>query len=373
GYNLDGQYDLDELNKTGKLDTKVRRIQASKESKKKAEEKTYGVIKLLLDTDGDGVMDKAKVWADNLPPCHGIVAANGGIIAACAPDITFLKDQDGDDRAEHREVLYTGFRGTMLERSINSPIWGIDDWIYFGRCVGGRTITGAKLKTPVKLSQTGFRIRADGSAIEPVSGGSQTMGMAITAAGERFLTNTTHPGLLVTPIPWRYLARNSDAAAPKAYTTAGQNTRVFPIAPTHPWRTKREKNAAYFELYRRYSISDAAAEGYFTSACAPFVYQDDVLPGLKGDYLVSEPAGNLVSRFAIPREGTRLQLVRKEGEKKKEFLASKDAWFHPVAMSHSPDGRIAMVDFYREIIEDYSAIPRHLQQQYGVVNGQDRG
>src|SRR4030095_5209751 len=30
-------------------------------------------------------------------------------------------------------------------------------------------------------------------------------------------------------------------------------------------------------------------------------------------------------------------------------------------------------DYYREIIEDYSAIPRHLQQQYGVYAGHDRG
>ncbi len=31
------------------------------------------------------------------------------------------------------------------------------------------------------------------------------------------------------------------------------------------------------------------------------------------------------------------------------------------------------MDYYREIIEDYSAIPRHLQQQYGVYAGHDRG
>ncbi len=31
------------------------------------------------------------------------------------------------------------------------------------------------------------------------------------------------------------------------------------------------------------------------------------------------------------------------------------------------------MDYYREIIEDYSAIPRHLQQQYGLYNGHDRG
>ena len=37
------------------------------------------------------------------------------------------------------------------------------------------------------------------------------------------------------------------------------------------------------------------------------------------------------------------------------------------------DGSIWITDYYREIIEDYSAIPRHLQQQYGVYHGHDRG
>src|SRR5262249_60422232 len=30
-------------------------------------------------------------------------------------------------------------------------------------------------------------------------------------------------------------------------------------------------------------------------------------------------------------------------------------------------------DFYRELIEAYSAIPRHLQQQYGLYHGHDCG
>jgi len=42
-------------------------------------------------------------------------------------------------------------------------------------------------------------------------------------------------------------------------------------------------------------------------------------------------------------------------------------------LTHGPDGCIWVTDYYREIIEDYSAIPRHLQQQYGVYTGHDRG
>ena len=270
-----------------------------------------------------------------------------------------------------RETLFTGFGKGALERGINAPTWGVDDWIYFGRGWPGGEITGPHLAKPVTLPASDFRIRADGSAIEPVSGSTKTIGMAFTEGGERFVATTTHPGLFVTPIPWRYLARNPDAAAPVLDGPASDDTRVFPLAPIHPWRTKREQHAEYFAFYRKISLSDAAASGYFTSACGPLVYHDRVLPGLHGHYLVCEPAQNLVHREEIVRDGTRLRLRRVEEQG--EFLASRDSWFHPMSLAPTPDGCVAIVDFYREIIEDYSAIPRHLQQQYGLVNGQDRG
>src|SRR5262245_18615985 len=47
GYNLEGQLELDELNKTGKLDTEVRRVQADEKYKQAARSGTYGLVKLL--------------------------------------------------------------------------------------------------------------------------------------------------------------------------------------------------------------------------------------------------------------------------------------------------------------------------------------
>ena len=54
-------------------------------------------------------------------------------------------------------------------------------------------------------------------------------------------------------------------------------------------------------------------------------------------------------------------------------MTSSDPWFHAISLAHAPDGSIYIVDFYREIIEDYSAIPRYLQQQYGLVAGKNHG
>lgn len=375
GYNLEGQYDIDELNKTGQLDRVVRRIQANDAAKKAAEAGTFGTVKLLADTDGDGTMDRATVFADHLPPAYGICAARGGVIVACAPDIVYLADRDGDGQAEVREILFTGFNTGNLERGINAPQWGLDDWIYFGRGHGGGTITGPHLAKPVSLGGSNFRIKADGSAIEPVAGTTHTFGHATTAAGETFVVTTSRPGLYVTPLPWRYLARNPDVKSPATEQDAGNYSRVFPIAPPHPWRTKRAEDPGFFKYYReRYGASDSDPGGYFTSGCSPLVYQDVAFPQTyRGNYFMCEPAQNLVHRALIQSDGPALRLQRPPEEQASEFLSSADPWFHPMNLLHGPDGALYIVDLYREIIEDYSAIPRYLQQQYGLTNGIQHG
>ena len=373
GYNLAGQLDIEELNKTGKLDTQVRRVQADEKFKKAAERGTYGVVKLLLDTNGDGRMDKAVTWATNLPPVYGLVPARGGVIVACAPHIIFLADRDGDGVAETREVLFTGFPTGELERGINAPQWGADGWIYFGRGWGGGKITGPHLSAPVQLPGSDFRLRADGTAIEPITGSTHTFGFAMTESGDRFTVTTTIPGIFIAPIPWRYLARNPDAATPSLEAGTGDR-RAYSISKPHPWRQKRADDPAYFKYYNsRYGAAESEADGWFTAACSPLIYQDSVLPGLHGQYFVCEPSGNIIHRALLEADGSALKLRRAPGEEKSEFAATSDSWSHPMNLTHGPDGSIWVVDYYREIIEDYSAIPRHLQQQYGVYAGHDCG
>jgi putative membrane-bound dehydrogenase-like protein len=373
GYNLEGQLDVEELNRTGKLDTQVRRVQAGEKFKRAAEAGTFGVVKLLRDTDHDGQMDKAEVWATNLPPAYGIVPARGGVIVACAPDIVFLGDRDGDGVAEVREKLFTGFGTGALERGINAPQWGDDGWIYFGRGWGGGRISGPRLPAEVNLPNSDFRIRSDGSAIEPVTGNTHTFGFALTEAGDRFTVTTTVPGIFVAPLPWRYLARNPNAATPSLEAPTGDR-RAYSISRPHPWRQKRADDPAYFNYYKsRYGAAESEADGWFTAACGPMVYRDRALPGLHGQYFVCEPSGNLIHRALIAEEGSVLTLRRAPGEERSEFAATTDQWSHPMNLAHGPDGCIWITDYYREIIEDYSAIPRHLQQQYGVYQGHDRG
>ena len=154
GYNLEGYLDVLELNKTGELDTQVRRILANDNAVKMAAQEQYGTVKLLEDSDGDGRIDRSSVYADRLPPCYGVVAARGGVIVLAAPDIIFLADRDGDGQAEVRETLFTGFGVGELWTRINNPRWGVDNWIYGVSGAGsGGTIRGPHLAQEVACRQ----------------------------------------------------------------------------------------------------------------------------------------------------------------------------------------------------------------------------
>jgi len=374
GYNLEGQYDIDALNETGELDRIVRRIQANDEAKERAELETFGRIKQLSDTNGDGRMDHATLFASGLPPCFGMVAAREGIIVVCAPDIYYLADLDSDGVADVRERLFTGFRTGVLERRMNAPQWGLDNWIYIGANGQSDAITGPYLKEPVSLGRTDFRIKADGSAIEPVPGSTGTFGHTFTAEGDRLTISTGTPGYQVIPLPWRYLTRNPELPIPSTERNAANYQITFPASNPHPWRTRRYNDPGFSKYYTdHYGKAESIPNGYLTSACSPFIYRDIVFPeNYRGHNFSCEPAQNMIHHSIPHWEGPELHLTR-GSNKEEEFLASTDTWFHPMNLSHGPDGAIYITDFYREIIEDYSAIPRYLQQLYGLTNGMHHG
>lgn len=372
GYNIDGYFDVQELNKTGVLDKTVRRIPAADWAQEKAKAYTYGTVRRLVDDDGDGQIDRSTVFADKLPPCYGLVASRDGVIVLCAPHIYFLADRDGDGVAEVQELLFTGFNEGELWSRTNHLVWGLDNWIY--ACAGrGGTIqvTGPHLAEPVELGNVCYRFRADGSALEPATGTAGGFGLGLSDWGDRFLIHNSTNGLQVPPIPYRYQARNPYIAAPGSSYSAATYREVYPISQPHPWRVQRGSQQAWREFYGH---GEANPNGTFTAACSPTFYRSGAFPEAYRDSLFAcESQQNLINRAVPTREGTRIQLRRPADFAQREFLASTDGWFRPVNLENGPDGGLYVVDMYREIIEDYSAIPRYLQQQYGLEKGGEHG
>jgi hypothetical protein len=66
-------------------------------------------ILICEDTDGDGRIDKIKVFADRLSIPTSFIFAYGGIVVHCPPHTFFLRDLDGDDRADEWHTLITGW------------------------------------------------------------------------------------------------------------------------------------------------------------------------------------------------------------------------------------------------------------------------
>ncbi len=88
-------------------------------------------IIILEDTDGDGRADKSTVFADGLYIPTGIELTNGGVIVGQSPDVFFLKDTDGDDVADVKELALTGFGIEDSHHSISAWRRGPDGRIYF--------------------------------------------------------------------------------------------------------------------------------------------------------------------------------------------------------------------------------------------------
>lgn len=88
-------------------------------------------VLIYEDTNGDGKADKETVFAGGLHLPTGIELGDGGAYVAAQPNLVFLADTDGDDKADHREIVLHGFDSADSHHSISAFTWGPDGALYF--------------------------------------------------------------------------------------------------------------------------------------------------------------------------------------------------------------------------------------------------
>lgn len=330
-----------------------------------------GKLKKLIDTDKDGFPDKPIVFADHLTLPMGLMRWKKGILVADSPDIIYFEDTNGDQKADKREVVLTGFSLSNPQHNMNTPKFGVDNWIYVGHSGAINSFTyenifgdkGKEIRFPNNpqasfLPQNGngrnVRFKPDTYQIESLSGETQ-YGHTTDPWGRRFYTdNANH--LFHEVLDARYVNANKDlviAEAMEKIPDHGDACEIYPITenPNHQLLTDI---------------------GVVTSSCGITWYDGGAFgKDFEKATFIGEPVHNLVHADFIQSKGATFS--GKRVLEKKEFLASKDPWFRPVFFYVGPDGALYVVDYYRQIVEHPEWMSDEVNKSGALYNGTKKG
>jgi len=341
-------------------------------------------IRLLEDTSGDGTIDRSSLFADELLEVSGILPWKGGLIVTSAPDILFLKDTNGDGKADVRQVLYTGFPKVNPEARVTNPRLGIDNWIYVSNdgMEGQITSPAHPDRPPIRVGGADFRFQPDSGLAEPASGPTQ-FGATFDDWGNRFITqNTIHTRHVV--VPMQYLAKAPLLEVPAVSQDISDHgrpsVRIFALTQPQAWKVERTElrqqryRENHLESVRELDPSTEMAGGYFTAGAGGTIYSGDTFPEkYQGNLFTGDVSANLVHRDLLRPDGVTFIASRAQEEQDREFLASTDIWFRPCNFANAPDGNLYVIDMYRVFIETPESIPDPIKKNMNFWNGDTRG
>ncbi|MCE7043468.1 PVC-type heme-binding CxxCH protein [Dyadobacter sp. CY312] len=291
-------------------------------------------IKICEDTDGDGKADKFTVFADKLNIPTSMVFSNGGIIVSMAPDFVFMKDTNGDDVADVREVIMTGWGKndthagpSNLLYGFDNKIWGVNGYSGFKGTIEGK---------PYNFGQGVYHFRPDGKDFAYLgSSSNNTWGLGVTEDNNVFLSTANNTHSAYYSMPAKYLQR----------AVAGEESSIQAV----------QKIDGHYDAHSMTpNLRQVDVVGGFTSAAGHHFYTARNFPKEYWNRIafVSEPTIRLVHQSIIEPDGA--------GFKEKDgwnFMASSDEWFGPVQAEVGPDGAIWVADWYNFIIQHNVFVP----------------
>ena len=279
-------------------------------------------IKICEDTDGDGRADKFTVFADKLNLPTSLVFANGGLIITQPPRLIFLKDTNGDDKADVRQVLMDawGVRDTHAQAS--SLHYGIDNWLY--GCVGYSGFKGTVGGKDVEFAMGTYRFRPDGSAIEFLHQFSNNAwAHSANEAGDQFGGTANGAPIFYGGIP--------KGAFPQGMRPVSAR-KINVVDKCHAITTN----------YRQVDVFG----GYTSAAGSAFIESDRVPARFRGKAMVCEPTMKVISLMDVQPQGA--------GYVARDYMnlvASTDEWMSPVFAEVGPDGAVWFADWQNFIIQ----------------------
>jgi putative membrane-bound dehydrogenase-like protein len=296
-------------------------------------------IKICEDTDGDGKADKFTVFADKLNLPTSFVFARGGVIVSQPPRFLFLKDTDGDDKADVREELLTGWGIGDTHAQANNLHYGLDNWLY--GCVGYSGFNGEVGGKQLRFAQGTYRFRADGSALEFLHQFSNnSWGQSANEFGDQFGGTANNAPIFFGGIPASVVPRGLRAMTAKRINVEDKCHTITP------------------------SFRQVDVFGGFTAAAgSAFIHSANLPPRLQGKAMVCEPTMKVISLMDVQRDGA--GYTAKDGF---NLVASSDEWMSPVFAEIGPDGAVWFADWQNFIIQ-HNPTPSSFRGGYDAKTG----
>jgi putative membrane-bound dehydrogenase-like protein len=295
-----------------------------------------GKIRLLEDTDGDGVFDASTVYADNLPWPSAIACYWKGIFVGATPDIFYLKDTNGDGIAETRKLVFSGFGGDLKnlkpDSLLNNFTWSLDNRIHGGASGIGGVINAinAASTPPLQLGRSDFSFDPVGFRISAEFGSAQS-GLSFDNYGRKLQLDFAH--LVRSPAyEGRYFVRNPFfPRPPDLIDVSGPAISVF-----------------RYDLTAHPPVGTAAVKPVpMTRPQGCVIYRGSAFPSNYVDNLfLADAAAGIIHREILRENGPGLVSSPAPEEQNTEFLVSKDPAFQPIQMINGPDGALYVADFH---------------------------
>lgn len=295
-------------------------------------------IIICEDTDGDGRADKFTVFADKLNIPTGLVFTNGGLIVSQPPNFIFLKDTNGDDKADTFETVLSGWGIGDTHAQASNLHYGYDNWLY--GAVGYSGFKGTVGDKTLDFRQGSYRFQRDGSRLEFLHQFSNnTWAQSYNAAGDAFGGTANNAPIFYGGIPATALPGGKGMSAKKINLVSEAHT----ITPN----------------YRQVDVFN----GYTAAAGSAFVYSASLPARFQGKALVCEPTMKLVALMDVQPAGAGYKAF--DGM---NVFASSDEWTSPVYAEVGPDGAIWVADWQNFIIQ-HNPTPSPERGGYKAVTG----
>lgn len=293
-------------------------------------------IKILEDTDGDGVADQVHVWADGLDIATGLILGDGGAYVGQAPHLLHLKDTNGDDRADTREIVMTGFGLEDRHELLNGFNWGPDGWLYMTHGV----FTHSKVRQPGAAEDTGVIMNAALGRWHP-----RTKKFEVFADG--------------TSNPWGV---DFDAKG-NAFVSACVIDHLFHLAPGGLYQRQAGQPAFPYGYELLPSIVDH--RHHMAAYCGVQVYLGNQYPAeYRGKIMMGNIHDNSVHADVVTEQGSSFKASHWQ-----DFVRANDGWFRPTTQQVGPDGALWISDWYDKYpcYQNARADPEGVDREHGRI------